>query len=165
MAVSVTGRAERPLTKRFDELNIDWSVVERKLLAWSELFRKGKQLRVDICIRYAESDSSTTMNSQRTKTKRAKMSATEHMLGERAAQLDAEQATTGQPSTWRDTYALFRCPGPPCALGPWCWHDSQTIRRYKLKAHHLRALVRHVESGKPLRTHDDVPDDLRQHVY
>ena len=48
VVVSVKGRAERPLTKRFDELNIDWPVVEKKRLAWSELFRKGKQLRMDI---------------------------------------------------------------------------------------------------------------------
>jgi len=33
VAVSVTDRAERDLIKRFDELDIDWQVIERQLQA------------------------------------------------------------------------------------------------------------------------------------
>jgi hypothetical protein len=48
VVVSATGRSERDLTKRFDDIDIDWSIVEKQLLAWGELFRSGKKLRVDL---------------------------------------------------------------------------------------------------------------------
>jgi hypothetical protein len=48
VVVSVTERSERDLTKRFDEIDIDWSVIEKQLVVWGELFRAGKKLRVDI---------------------------------------------------------------------------------------------------------------------
>ncbi|KAK4119843.1 hypothetical protein N657DRAFT_532497, partial [Parathielavia appendiculata] len=46
VVVSVTDRSERDLTKRFDELDIDWGVEQ--LMAWSHLLCEGKRLRVDI---------------------------------------------------------------------------------------------------------------------
>ena len=38
VVVSVTGRSERDLTKRFNELDIEWPVVENQLVQWSDLF-------------------------------------------------------------------------------------------------------------------------------
>lgn len=166
VVVSVTDRKERDLNKQFDETNIVWSVVEKQLIAWSDLFEKGKKLRVNICIHYVENGISHGVTNARTRNTNIGKSATQHMLAERAAQLDAEQAATGQPSAWRTAYSETRCPGPPnCDIGPYCWYDSTTKRRRKLKTHHLRAIVRHIESGKPFRSHDDMPDDLRQQIY
>jgi hypothetical protein len=34
---------------------------------------------------------------------------------------------------------LVRCPGPPCHLGPYCWHDNVGKKHYKVKTHHLPA--------------------------
>ncbi|KAH7231006.1 hypothetical protein BKA59DRAFT_447630 [Fusarium tricinctum] len=48
IVVFVTDRGERDLTKRFDEFNIDWQMVEEQLCKWSPLFRAGKKLRIDI---------------------------------------------------------------------------------------------------------------------
>jgi hypothetical protein len=45
-------RSEPPLTKSFDETNIDWLVVETQLIAWGYLFLAGKKLRVTILFNY-----------------------------------------------------------------------------------------------------------------
>jgi hypothetical protein len=87
------------------------------------------------------------------------------MLTERAAQLDAEEESSGQPSIWRMVYSLMRYPGPPCHLGPHCWRDPVGKKYYKLKTHHLKSLIRHVEQGTELQIHDDVPEDIRQQLY
>lgn len=111
VVVSVTDRKERDLNKQFDETNIVWSVVEKLLIARSDLFEKGKKLRVNICIYYVENGISHGVANARTRNTNIGKSAAEHMLAERAAQLDAEQAATGQPSAWRTAYSETRCPG------------------------------------------------------
>ncbi|KAH6868907.1 hypothetical protein B0T10DRAFT_419197, partial [Thelonectria olida] len=59
----------------------------------------------------------------------------------------------------------LRCPGPPCHLGPHCWIDPVGKRHYKLKTHHLKALIEHAKQGYTLQTHDDVPPDVRDQLY
>jgi hypothetical protein len=59
----------------------------------------------------------------------------------------------------------MRCPGPPYNLGPYCWRDNAGKKHYKLKTHHLKGLIRHVEEGGTLETHDDIPDDIREQLY
>ena len=34
-----------------------------------------------------------------------------------------------------------------------------------MKTHHLKALVKYVEQGGVLETHDDVPDSVREQLY
>ena len=162
VVVSVTDRSERDLTRRFDETEIEWPVIEKQLSAWGELFRAGKKLRVDLSFNYLETGQQPTT---RKGDKRGLTSATQQMLGERAMQIDAEEESSGQASIWREVYSLMRCPGPPCHLGPHCWRDSIGKRHYRLKTHHLKSLIRHVEQGGQLRTHDDVPEDIREQIY
>jgi hypothetical protein len=164
VSVAVTDRSERDLVKRFDEIDIDWAIVEKQLQSWSHLFRAGKKLRVDISFNYMETGVATGALA-RHGTKRGYLSASQQMLSERALQLDAEEEDSGQPSIWQDVYNLMRCPGQPCNLGPHCWRDSVGKKHYKLKTHHLRSLIRHVEQGGTLRTHDDVPDVIREQLY
>jgi hypothetical protein len=154
VVVSVNERSERDLIRRFDEVQVDWPVVERQLLNWGELLRAGKKLRVDISFNYVETQAALP----------ARGSATQRMLAERSAQLDAEEASGG-PSTWRDVYALMRCPGAPCDLGPHCWRDPHGKQHYPLKAHHMRSLIKHVDEGNSLECQADVPQMVRQQLY
>jgi hypothetical protein len=163
VVVSVTERSERDLTKRFDETNIDWAVIKKQLVAWGELFRVGKKLRLILSFNYIDSSQSSTAL-LRGPNQRCRSSTTNQMLTERAAQLDAEESS-GQPSIWREVYNLMRCPGPPCDLGPYCWCDPDGKKHYKLNTHHLRSLIRYVEQGHELRTHNDMPKHIRDQLY
>jgi hypothetical protein len=154
VVVSVNERSERDLIRRFDEVQVDWSVVEKQLLSWGELLYAGKRLRVDISFNYKETQAALP----------ARGSATQRMLAERSAQLDAEEASGG-PSTWRDVYALMRCPGAPCDLGPHCWRDPHGKQHYPLKAHHMRSLIKHVDEGNSPECQADVPQMVRQQLY
>lgn len=61
VVVSVTDRKTRDLTKRFDETNIDWLIIQRQLVTWGELFRAGKTLRLTFSFNYVEVSPSTTL--------------------------------------------------------------------------------------------------------
>jgi hypothetical protein len=146
VVVSVTGRSERDLTKRFEELDIDWSTVEKQLVQWGDLFRAGKKLRVDLTFNYVEVGEQLATNSSTRGCRKGGSSATKRMLTERAQQLDAEHDSSEQPSTWKEVYSVMRCPGPPCQLGPHCWRDPNGKKHYKLHSHHLRSLIKYVHS-------------------
>ena len=99
MTVSVSDRAERAFTKNFQELTIDWALVEKQLRSWSHLLRLQKRLRVDIAFHYTESvPNASQLPGGRQATTRGSRSATRSMLHERALLLDAEEDSTGQPS-------------------------------------------------------------------
>lgn len=122
IVVSVTERSERDLTKRFDDTDTDWSIVEKQLVHWGERFRAGKKLRVDITFGYIETGPEPSGSSKKIG-KRGRSSATQQMLAERADFLNTDDESPEQSSVWRDVYNLMRCPGPPCHLGPHCWRD------------------------------------------
>lgn len=41
---SVNYRTEPDVSNQFENLNIDWSMIEKQLIAWGQLFRSGKRL-------------------------------------------------------------------------------------------------------------------------
>jgi hypothetical protein len=127
VTVSVTDRSERDLTKRFDELDIDWEVVENQLMAWSHLLLDRKKLRVDISFVYKEASPAVAI-STRQSTRRGGVTAVQ--LAERAELLEQQEAS-GLTIVWKEVYSLMRCTGPPCA-GPYCWRDPDNRKHYKL---------------------------------
>ncbi|CAN9415616.1 unnamed protein product [Alternaria alternata] len=65
VVASVKDRSESDLTRRFDDMNIDWSVVERQFMRWSEPFRAGKKLKVSVAFNYTDSVSSFSATASR----------------------------------------------------------------------------------------------------
>jgi hypothetical protein len=161
--VKNTGRSERPLVRRFDKIVIDWSIIERQLVEWGELFRAGKKLIVEMTFNYRGEDQAAS--TAKKASKQGSGSATRRMLAERASEIDAEEDATGQPPAWVGVYETMRCPGPPCPHGPYCWQDPNGEKHYPLKTRQLQALVVHVQEGNVIETHDDVPEDIRQQLY
>jgi hypothetical protein len=165
VVVSVTERSERDLTKRSDETEIEWTRVVRQLIVWGQYFQKGKKLRVDLSFSYVKAGPLPFHNSMKSWVKKGPVSTTQRMLAERELQLNAEEESSGQSSIWQEVYSLMRCPGPPSNLGSYCWINPEGKKLYKLKTHHFRDLIKHVEKGRTLQTHDDVPNDIRQQLY
>ncbi|KAF8846810.1 hypothetical protein BDZ45DRAFT_709909 [Acephala macrosclerotiorum] len=64
-----------------------------------------------------------------------------------------------------DVYSIFRCPGPPCNLGPHCWVDPIIKKHYKLKWHHFKEIIKLVEQGYHLEVQDDMPEKIRLDLY
>jgi hypothetical protein len=93
VVVSVTDRTERDVNKHFDEVDIDWKILEKQLETWSHLFRFGKRLRIDISFKYKETGD-LVVASTRQSTKRGY---SQYMLAKRTMQLDAEEDAASQP--------------------------------------------------------------------
>ncbi len=108
IAISVNDRSEHDSTKRFIKLEIDWSIVEKQLQAWSYLLRIGKKLRINVSFNFIESSKAA---------RTAGRGATAAGLAERNTRLNAEQVVSGGPDAWRHVYNLLRCPGPLCIAG------------------------------------------------
>ncbi|OAQ59770.1 hypothetical protein VFPFJ_11564 [Purpureocillium lilacinum] len=147
---------EDDVEAHFAELEIDWSSVERQLQAWSHLLRIGKKLEVDASFKFAESGKAARTVGR---------GATATQLAESDVRLDAEQASLGEPSPYRHVHQVFRCPGPPCDRGPYCWLDPNGHKHYKLMTHQLKSLVKFVREGNTLQGPGDVPDYIREQLY
>ena len=161
--ILINHRSERDLIKRFEDIDVDWSIVEKQLIAWSDLFRSGKKLRVDLTFNYVDSQPLPASTTRRGNKRGS--SATQKMLADHTTQLDAEQEIMRNPSIWREIYALIRCTGPLYNLGPYCWRDPFGKRHYKLKTHYFKTLINFIEEGYTLKSHSNIPKDIREQLF
>ncbi|CAG2001635.1 unnamed protein product [Fusarium graminearum] len=161
IAVSVNYRGEEDLATRSDGLDIDWKIIESKLQAWSHLLLDGKRLKISLSFNYVETSQSGSVVARG----RGGRSATASQLAERAIDIGEEETASAEPAVWRKVYDFFRCTGSPCGFGPHCWVDTVGKKHYKLKTHHLRALIEYVRLGNAVESHDDVPPDVRDLLY
>ena len=153
VVVSVTERSERDVIRRFDEVNIDCSMVEKQPFDSDELFRVGKKLRVDVTFNYVKVTAPAASATRGGST-------TQRMLAEYAERLDAEADTTGRPSIWLEVYKLMRCPdGSSYRL--YCWCNPDNKKHYTLRPYHLKTLVRYVEEGGHIESHANVLESLQ----
>ncbi|CAG8089937.1 unnamed protein product [Penicillium nalgiovense] len=161
--VSNSDRTQRDLNKRFNKTEIVWAPIEKQLRMWSSHFCRGKRLTLRVCFNYIEDCDSPPIG--RNGEKRGKSSVTRRMLGDRDAQLDAEENACGQQSIWRRVYDLMKCDSAACHLGPYCWLDPKGKKHYGLRTQTLRRLVTYAEKGGVLETHKDVPDEIREELF
>ncbi|CAI7631886.1 unnamed protein product [Penicillium viridicatum] len=164
IVASTTDRTKRNLTKRFDDIDISWTPVEKQLLMWSDLLLRGKELTLKISFNYIN-DRRSPLSAGRKGEKRGKSSVTQKMLGERDTQLDAEESTSGGRPIWRGVYSLMRCDSSTYQHSPYCWVDPIGKKHYPLKSHHIKRLITHVERGGVLEGHKDVPEAVRDELY
>jgi hypothetical protein len=118
---------------------------------------------VDLSFNYIDASLQPTSSANRGNKRGS--STTQRILADRASQLEAEQEASGSPSVWQEVYALLQCPSPPCNLGPHCWRDPFGKKHYKVRTHHLKALVELVHQGHTLKSHDDVPEGIREQLF
>lgn len=164
LVVSVNHRNQPDLTLSCDKTEIDWPAVEKQLLVWGDLFRAGKRLTLNMSFNYTEGNYAPR-SCPRGADKRGTSSATQLMLFERQADINTHGQATGKPPIWDHVYSLMRCSSGACELGPHCWRDPISKKHIKLTVQNLRALVSYAEEGGVLKTHDDVPESIREKLY
>ncbi|KAF6802793.1 hypothetical protein CMUS01_15261 [Colletotrichum musicola] len=148
LVLSVTDRKTGNITKRFPKLDVDWPLITRQLHDWSKFLVDGKKITITVTFYYLSVDTG----------KPGRRGAT----AIQEADLDARTAGLGRGACIRQAYALMRCPGPPCTKGDHCWQNEG--KHYRLLPHHVRMLADHLQAGRPLNGHDDVPDEFRRLV-
>lgn len=165
VTVTVKDRGKQALVKRSDGMGADWSVVASQLTDWAKLtcVDREKKLRVELAFVFSQPCHATGGRPGAQASRRG--TATQRQLTELGLQTDAEEASSeGRPAAWRAVYQLMRCPGGACKHGSYCWQDEMTGKHYGLKQHHLRAMVKHVEKGGTLSSHDEVPEELQDQL-
>jgi len=155
IVMTTTHRSTGPFRKRYSNLDIDWPVIERRLRDWNKLPNTGKKRNlVTITITFE----STHVESS----KPAKGSATVNQLEDLQARI-GDGAVLSRGVCIRKAFALMRCPGPPCKNGSdHCWQFEG--QHYPLHPHHVKMLADHLQSGRALNGHEDVPETFRRLV-
>ncbi|PGH02176.1 hypothetical protein AJ80_08899 [Polytolypa hystricis UAMH7299] len=124
--------------------------IEKQLSEWGHHFLAGKRLKLIISFNYIEDIQGSTA-SRRTTDERGTSSATQGMLQELDREVNAEEELTGEPTAWKHGHTAGRI--------------LTGKKHYKLYRDEILSLVRYVQSGKRLESHEDVPGMIRDQIY
>lgn len=153
ITVSNSKRGEPPFLKRFNKSIIDWTIVENKLRSWSN---SGLKLKVAISFIYKEVQ--PVNNSGKT----GRGATNKHSAA--LERLVTRQEASGTRAIWRDVYQVFECNSAACTnRGFSCWRYND--KHHKLDSDIMNRLVDCAEEGHDLRTHDDMPDGIRELIH
>jgi hypothetical protein len=50
-------------------------------------------------------------------------------------------------------------------MGPHYWINEVGKKHYKLMPHHMRSLIKHMQQGSALQSHDDMPNHIHAQLY
>ncbi|KAH7183795.1 hypothetical protein BKA60DRAFT_475147, partial [Fusarium oxysporum] len=121
------------------------------------LFREGNKLRIDISFVYKE-----VIQPAAVATRSRGRGATGRQLITRDQLLPDQEETTGSRPGRKEVYELLHCTCVPCVNSQfYCWRNPETKKYYNLDTNILSMLIDFDEQGNQLRTHDDVPENIR----
>lgn len=168
VTVFIHGRSSEPKLVKHFEGDIKWQCVERHLAQWSDQFRSGKKLRVDLTFHIEHNKEPTSSSSKRgggrRGARRGASSATQRMRNRLSNQIDAEEESTGEAAKWPHYYRIMRCPDA-CPKGPHCYVNPITKVHIKMFPHHLEDLVHHEDlSIETFQSQADIPDDFQRRI-
>ncbi|KAK5988061.1 hypothetical protein PT974_12198 [Cladobotryum mycophilum] len=150
IVVSVSDRAERNLSKRFGEFNIDWEVSS---------VSRGKKLQIDIAFICKAAGKSAAVQTRQS----TRRGATGRQHAELAAEQEEDEAA-GRINHWSKVYAIMRCTGPPCT-GTQCWRDPDQKRHFRADGEVMQKLVAYSEDGHKFDDQRDMPAHIRDLIY
>jgi hypothetical protein len=83
--------------------------------------------------------------------------------GQPASRVGSQNCWSRTRSVHQEGVSSHALPGPPCRKGSdHCWQNDG--KHFPLWPHHVRMLADHMQAGKPLNGHDDVPEEFRRLV-
>ena len=154
IVLSTTHRRTSKITKCYPKLDVNWSFIEKQLQKWAKLPQTGKDANIitlNITLNCSYVDVSKPPRGTAT-----------------ANQTEELEARTGDGNVLsrgvciRKAYKLMECTGPPCRKSDHCWVYQN--EHYPLHPHHIKMLADHLQAGRPLNGHDDVPETFRRLV-
>ena len=88
------------------------------------------------------------------------------MLNELTTEYQAEEQSSSKVAAYTKVYRLMRYPGSPYQnAGHYCWLDPKyRYKHYKLYPYHLSNLIKHVQEGKDLECHANLPREFRDQI-
>ncbi|KJZ69706.1 hypothetical protein HIM_10900 [Hirsutella minnesotensis 3608] len=161
ITVSTTERGQRKLAKRFDEMDIDWVVIEDQMKAWSHLLKSGRRMTLEISFIYKDKTIATGTKSGRGAGNRQR--AEHNALIEAGGNQPSAPGPHALPN-WKTVYNLHRCGVESCE-SPYCCVDPVDKKHYKVDTSVLDKIIEYVDDGNQIRSFDDIPQDIRDIIF